>query len=57
LVEPGRALQPLRDLGERQRLVLGEDLEDGLERAVASRPMQAELVAVAAPRRERAIGR
>ena len=46
----GRALQALRDLGERQRLVLGEDLENRLERAVAARAMQAQLVAIAAPR-------
>ena len=50
-----RAVQPLRDLGERERLVVGEDVEDGLERAVAARAVQPQLVAEAAPVVERAV--
>ena len=52
-----RALEVLRDLGQVQRLGLGQHAEDRLERAVAARAMQAELVALAAARRERAVGR
>src|SRR4029079_1677581 len=50
-------MQPLRDLGERQRLLLGEYLEDGLERAVAAGAVQAQLVAEAARLRELPAGR
>jgi hypothetical protein len=48
-------VQFLGNLGERQRFLVGEDLEDRLEGAVAARPMQAELVAVAAPGGEHAV--
>ena len=48
----GRALQPLRDLGQRQPFVFREDLENRLERAVAAGAVQPQLVAEAAlPRR------
>ena len=50
-----RAAQPMRDLGERQPLLFGEDVEDRFERAVAACAMQAQLVAEAAPVREHAI--
>ena len=48
----GRAAQPQRDLGQRERLFLRQHVEDGLERAVAARAMQAQLVAEAAALRE-----
>ena len=50
LRRPGRALQAKRDLGERQRLLLGEDVEDGFQRAVSARAMEAQLVGVASAR-------
>ena len=40
----GRALEPLGDLGERQGFFRGEDVEDALEGAVSTGPMQAQLV-------------
>ena len=51
-----RAVHPLRDLGQRQRLVLGQDLEDRLERAVAAGALQPQLVAIPAPGRQAAVG-
>ena len=51
-----RAVQPLRDGGERERLVLGEDVEDGLERPVAACAVQPQLVAEAAAGGQLAIG-
>ena len=45
-----RALQPLRNLGQRQPFLLRQDLQDRLERAVAARAMQAQLVAEVAVR-------
>ena len=45
------------DLGQRERLLLGKDVEDGLERAVAAGAMEAQLVAEAAPVVERAFRR
>src|SRR3989442_1744577 len=45
------------DLGERQRLLFREDVEDRLERAVSPGAMQPQLVAEAEPARERAAGR
>src|SRR6478672_13191147 len=50
----GRALQPLRDFGERQPFLVGEDFEDGLERAVTAGAVQTQLVAEAALPREAA---
>src|SRR4030095_8194819 len=53
----GCAAEPLRDLGERQPFLLRQDVEDGLERAVAARAMQPQLVAEMTPVIELAIGR
>ena len=39
-----RAAQAQRDLGQRQRLFLGQHVEDGLERAVAAGAVQPQLV-------------
>ena len=52
-----RPAQPQRDLGQRQRLFLGEHVEDRLERAVAARAVQAQFVGEAAGRGDRAAGR
>src|SRR5688572_31293044 len=42
----------MRDLGERQSLVFGQDFQDRLERAVAAGAMQAELIAETALARQ-----
>ena len=48
LRRPRRPLQALRDFGQRQPFLFAENFEDGLQRAVAARAVQAQLVAEAA---------
>ena len=52
-----RAIEALRDAGQRQRLVDRQHVEDRLERAVAAGAVQPQLVAEAAARRQLAVGR
>src|SRR4029453_1843562 len=53
---PGGALQSERNLGQRQRLLLREDVEDRFERAVAARAVQAQLVRIRQLARELSVG-
>ena len=57
LRRPRRPLQTLRDFGQRQPFLFAQNLENGLERAVAARAVQAQLVAEAAVLGEPALGR
>ena len=52
---PGGSLQPVRDLGERQPFVFAEDFENRLQRPVAARAMQPQLVAEEALLRDAAV--
>jgi hypothetical protein len=55
----GRTRRPAQALGDRregQHLLFGQHVEDGLERAVAARAMQAQLVREVARGRETAAG-
>src|SRR5262245_65593036 len=56
LRRPWRPLQAQRNLGERQAFFFRENFENGLERAVAARAMQAQFVCVAAGLAQASLG-
>ena len=57
LGRPGRAIQPVGNLGQRQRFLLREHVQDRLQGAIAAGAVQPQLVAEPAHGRQLGAGR